>query len=758
MRSKIGLFCLVFASLAVAQDPPPKEEPKKPEEPPRRLFLPAPYERFDTPRFSDPPRVEQPGATYEDDIERLRKQLQNPPPPPPPAPVRPSDPFKLWEPPPPRTGVQFHADASITQQNIFYWRDGQEYRYGTLDDLKEHFLGLPPPPPPPPYTRIGQIWQNNPPLNTDPYYTPLLQFLQAGPGPNGLGSVGNLLTVAQLQQITPALLALAPQLRQLQNGGITINQLALTPQTASFLSVAQSILQPLGMWNTATLIAWYFYLGPSQQNQLISILNTLETNILIALNIPPGQYNNIDIIVQPPPLSPYAVINEMNDLWEKGDSKEIAARYPDLAYSLIKHAGFTRPQGVLYGNRQGRENSLWPYNIGIITEQRNNNHREIWVLNQSGFFVNKTASGVGRYYQGPDDLTLSYVPFEVDRAKKITTLDVRASEDYTLLKRAVGGDVQILNRASTDTTGILYADMPFFGEHLHLRPFVGTTTYATTCGAMVRLDYGTDELFNGHVGGGTGYRQTMFSSDHDDLINYLETENIIRTPYLSIGSPDGERGIRLWPSLTLAASSMLTRSIEKYDTKQVFDSSLDNSSVSTTRWTLQAETRLIPELHGQLATPYALFTVWGGVTTAIVPGGNLNLEHPEKTLGLHPIRSHVGLTCRIKFSDIIEPSPYYLEIGWVGEFSKLVNNTRAGIRFGGGIFYVDCLAELEKYSDTSFTDVRIGGGVGCYGISLQGLQSIQDGDYRIQASIDVMALIDLEEILPSRGLLDSYGR
>jgi len=737
---RVGILCLVFTTLSAAQEEP--EKPEKPEQP-RRLFLPAPYERFNTPRFTDPAPPEPPGATYEDEIERYRRERRDAPPPPPPPPARPSDPFKLWEPPPPRTGVQFHVDASITQRDIFYWKEGQEYRYGTLDDLKNRFLSLPPPPAPPPYTRIGQIWQNNPPQNTNQYYTQLLQFLQAGPGPNGLGSVGNLLTIAQLQQITPALLALAPQLRQLQNGGITLNQLALNPQTTSFLSVAQSILQPLGMWNLATLIAWDFYLGPSRQNQLINILNTLEADILRVLNIPPGQYNNIDIIVQPPPLNPYAVINEMNNLWQKGDEEEIAARYPDLAYSLIRHAGFTRPQGILYGDRQGRKTSLFPYKVGIITEQRNNDHREIWVLNESGFFVNETASGVGRYYQGPDDLTLSYVPFEVSRDKKITTLDVRASEDYTLLKRAVGGDTNIINRASTDTTGILYADIPFFKDHLHLRPFVGTTAYATMGGAMLRLDYGTDELFKGHIGAGSSYRQTMFSSERDDLVNYLETENVIRTPYLSIWSPDGERGLRLWPSLTVAASSMLTRPLGKDD---------------ESRWTLQAETRLIPELHTQLATPYALFTVSGGVTTAIVPGGNLNLKHPERTLSLYPIRYHVGVTCRIKFSDIMESSPYYLEWGGVTEMSQLVDNTRIGARFGAGIFYVDGLTEIEKYRDTSFVDIRVGGGVGCYGVSFQFLQSIKDDDYRAQFSIDVMALISLEEVSPGRGLLDSYGK
>lgn len=737
---KVGILCLFFSASVLAQD---AETEKLEPEPPRRLLLPAPYQRFNEPRFTDPPPPEQPGAAYEDEIERYRRQMRNPPPPPPPPPVRPLDPFQLWEPPAPRTGVQFHVDASVTQRDIFYWRDGNEYRYGTLEDLKNRFLRLPPPPAPPPYSVLGQIWQNNPPPNIAGYYTSLLQFLQAGPGPNGLGSVGNLLTVAQLQQVTPSLLALAPLLRQLQSGSLSLNQLALSPQAGVFLSLAQSILQPLGMWNSATLYAWAFYIASSgRQKQLISILTTLEANLLAALNLPPGQYTNIYTTAQPPPINPYAVINEMNKLWEKGDEEEIAARYPDLAHSLIRHLGFTRPQGVLYGNRQGRETSIWPYNVGIITEQRDQDHREIWVLNESGFFVNETASGVGRYYQGPDDLTLSYLPFEVSKDKKITTLDVRASEDYTLLKRAVGGDVQILNRAATDTTGILYADLPFWNEHLHLRPFVGTTAYATTAGAMLRLDYGT-ELFQGHIGGGAGYRQTMFSSQRDDWINYLETENIVRTPYLSIWSPDGERGLRFWPSLTLAASSMLTRPLGEDD---------------KSRWTLQAEARLIPELHTQLATPYALFAVSGGVTTAIVPGGNLNLKHPERTLSLYPIRSHVEFTCRIKFSDVIEPSPYYLELGGVTEFSQLVDNARIGARFGGSFFYVDYLTEIEKYHDSSFTDVRVGGGAGCFGVSFLFLQSVVDNDYRAQISIDVTTLIALEDIPPSRGLLDSYGR
>jgi hypothetical protein len=64
---------------------------------------------------------------------------------------------------------------------------------------------------------------------------------------------------------------------------------------------------------------------------------------------------------------------------------------------------------------------------------------------------------------------------------------------------------------------------------------------------------------------------------------------------------------------------------------------------------------------------------------------------------------------------------------------------------------------LKKIKDdSSFTDIRMGGGVGCYGISFQFLQSLKDNDYRAQASIDVMALIDLEENLPTRGFLSSY--
>jgi hypothetical protein len=705
------------------------------------------------------PAIAQDGAVHEDAIEKQRKLIFGPngkvrdlPDYGSPAPVtktrpkNPGNPFDSWRPPLKAHGVTVKADAAFSKRSLDFWKDSKSFEYGTLTDLQETFLSFPAPPIPTPIITTSQVWQNNPPPITDPFYDPLIQFLSNGPGPSGVGTVGNLVGLASLQRITPSLLALAPLLRQFQSGTIGLNQLLTSSQGLALLSLAQSILQPLGMWNTGTLIAWGNYMTPSaMQTQLIGILTTLESKLLAALNIPPGQFVLVTNTDQPPPVNPFEVVSEIAELWNEGDRLKIGERYPDLLHSLIRHLGFTKPQGVIYASREGSKTSLFPYRAGIITEVRDGDDRDIYVLNEEGFFINPRASGVGRYYQGNRDLTLVYFPFEVTDGK-VEILDSRASHDYVLYKRAVGGDTKLLNRAATDSTSLVYADIPFLEDHLHLRVYGGITPYAMTGGVMARVDYGIGELFSGHIGGGIGYRDTLFDGDHDDFVGYAETENTIRTPYASVFSEDGQRGVRTWASLTVAAAGITTRPTGTIQ------------SGNKARWTLQGEARFIPEIHAQLATPITLVSVGGGVTTALVPGGTVDLRNVAKSLGIHPIRYHVEATARIRLHELISnpPGPLYLELGFVTEFSNLLDATRIGARFETALFNIDWLTEIERYHDSPYTNVRIGGSIGISGVSFTYLHSIKDDDYRLQASIDVIAVMTREINIPNKGLLDSY--
>jgi hypothetical protein len=67
---------------------------------------------------------------------------------------------------------------------------------------------------------------------------------------------------------------------------------------------------------------------------------------------------------------------------------------------------------------------------------------------------------------------------------------------------------------------------------------------------------------------------------------------------------------------------------------------------------------------------------------------------------------------------------------------------------------VDFLVETERWRDTSFTDVRLGGGVSYQGFFLTGLQSIKEDDYRLEIGIDIASMFWSDEY-KQKGLLES---
>jgi hypothetical protein len=667
------------------------------------------------------------------------------------------DPFEFWEKRDKtvRQTISFTADVIGTRRNFKYLSAGDKTRYGNLQDLSDFALGLSLPPAPPPATNTSIIWTQPPGVNTTPFYGPLLQILQAGPGLNGVGQLGNLITVAHLQQITPQLLAVG-QLFQ-QNPTLTFSQLLATPQGSVALQAVQSILQPLGMWNLTTLQAWAYYIG-SIQYQTTSTLTTLYNQLIQAqIPLPPTSQT---ITTQTPiaPVNPIEVIQNIKDIVKRGNAEEMAAKLPSLIHSITAHEGFSVPQIYIYGSRSGRTKGLWPYKIGISTERRINNKREVHVLTEDGgYFVNDFASGTSRYWAGPDDASMVYIPIEIKNGR-VTSLDVLASNSHVWHKRAAGGDTKLLNRASTPSTSLLKFDVAFLEKkNLHLSIVGGSIPTASLGGVMGEFEIGEKEdIFDFHVGVGLTHKEYYFESS-SDLIGYVDLEARLRTPYLGITNKQTQRGLRTWASATASASGMAHLPTTKPYRK--------GERVSS-KWGLQGEARFIPEIHAQLVTPYALFEVSGGITTAVVPGGDVNLEHPERTLSLYPIRSHIEAKVRIRLAKIInewdqpasdivrEQENLFLEFGFVAESSKAVNKARFGSRFQWNQMAVDFLVETERWRDTSFTDVRLGGGVSYQGFFLTGLQSIKEDDYRLEIGIDIASMFWSDEY-KQKGLLES---
>jgi len=705
----------------------------------------------------------QDSAVYEDEIERQRKILFNkdssgltglerrerdrkkkPR-------VVLKNPFDYWYRKPleqtPR--ASFHADASITGRNIDLLRRGKELEYKPFSAAADFFLGLPPPPVPPPIVSTNTTFIPSPTVNINHFYTPLLTFLQAGPG-------GSVITLNHLIQVTPSLMNLVSVL----GPSTSFSQILNTPQGIQLLSVAQSILQPLGMWNTASLNAWIAFMSPpppgSQQPnrsvQIQQILLTLHGQLVQASVIPPPTQQTTTTITQPPGINQIEVIAELNRIWKRGNKGEIATKFIPLFHSITKHVGFEKGQGLISATRK-LSFTKGNYQIGITLERRYGDSREIHVINPEGYFVNDSASGAGRYYQGLDDISLVYLPFKV-HGNDITTLDVVASDRYALLKRMAGGNVNLLDRASTHSTALLNLDIAFTDDRdIHLRFVAGGTPYSSVGGVMGKIEYGDGDYFTGHLSGGILFEDILFDASANYL-GYLETENTIRTPYLEYVDEKTNNGIRAWATTTLAISGLASLPTSAPQRSLFSTFNTDTGKITNKRKKLsaelglQGELRLIPELHAQLGNSYALIGVYGGVTTAIVPGGKIDLDHPERTLGLRQIRYHIGSNIKLRLSKMLEKSgeqaidSLFLEFRTVAEFSLNSRKSRTGLKLSYFSAAIEFLAETEHYLDSSFTDVRLGGSISYRGIYVTGLKSIKDGDYRLQAGVDVIALID----------------
>lgn len=637
------------------------------------------------------------------------------------------------------------GDAAVTGRTINYWRDADRFHYGTFDDLKDELGKLPPPPT---KIRIIRGTAGTPPATLNPnVYSPLLAFVQAGPG-------GSQITLADLQQITPTAIALYQY--YLSNPNMTFTQLVTSPQGGAFLAVAQSILQPLGLWNYNTLNSWSYYVG-SQLGTLQTILLNLYNQLIAPLS--PGTPGTPDQIIVTA-INPLAVIQEIDGLYRSKDWLLFAEKVPGLAYQLIKHVGFSFPRIVLYGSRSRY------YAPGVITTRRTDGKRTVYGLNQDGFFINDQASGPGVFYQGADDLSLVYAPIEV-RNGKVVTLDLIASDRYALLKRATGGDLRLLERASSFSTGMLKADVAFGKHHnVHLSPVAGVTPFASTGGIAGAVDYEAG-YFSGRVGGGV-FLENSLNSDVDSLIGYLETENTLQTPKLKI--KDAEKTVpelKVWGSATLALAGMATRAV----------SPVTRSGEEVDQeWGGQGDARLIPEAHVSLDTPIAEFSLYSGFTAAVVPYGTVNLNVPHRSLHPYPIRWHVGGEIRLRLSTIhryakeqwegkendvedgvkewwtkeektaqraknYKPEPLewiHLSITAVGEFSKLFHKARFGAAVEAFDAALGFLTELESYLDERFHDVRVGGGASYKGLYARGLKSLKDDDYRLDIGFEVI--------------------
>jgi len=643
------------------------------------------------------PAFAQTGAIYEDEIERERKRIftkdgriRGPPR----EPVTVNEPnlFNKWD------GIDrqlykprasFHADVVASRRNIDYWVRGDGVGVGSFSSLVDFYFGLPPPPQPPP---LVTTTTTTIPPNLLPFYDPLLQFIRAGPG-------GSAIDVTHLQQLTPSLLDLAPLLVP----GVNFSQLVYTPQGQAFIAAARQVLFPLGLWNVHTLNNWVYYIQP-QQSYLVNVLQTLRSQITTATPTTSRTTSTTPV----PGINQFEVISKLIELWQSGDKLKIASDFPGLAHSIIEYAGFDEPTGVIYARDD--KISLWPYNVGITTERYVGNRREIHVLNSDGYFVNKWSTGADRWWQGPLDISMVRLPFEVD-GTHVDILDVVASNRYALYKRAAGGDIRLLDRASTFTTSLINVDVALFEDKwLHLRPYVGTTPHSSIGGIMLKAEYDAD-ILKGHISGGVGWESSLFA-DLELFSGYFETENILKTPFLAYSDPKTRAGVRLWASLTLMASTLSQRG---------------------ERWTFQAEARFIPEIHVQFVSERFSLRLTGGVTAAIVPGGKADLAHPERTLGFHPIRRHGEAVLRVDAGDGL-----LLEFGTVLESSSLVFKSRSTVGLSHvGQFTLMTLVETEKYRGSSFTDVRVGGKVAYKWMHISALKSVKDDDYRIEAGIDV---------------------
>ena len=601
------------------------------------------------------------------------------------------------------------VDVAFTQQAVRQTEKSLP-AYGNFSDLTEFYLTLPPPP-------VRIVYR--PPIITpapgapDPYAA-LLAFIQAGPQ-------GHLVTRQHLVQLTPPALALA---QLYLTGGLTNQQVLNSPQAWALLYAAQAIFQPIltqqGLWNQTFVNSWIAYLTP-RQSQLISIATTLHMNIVSPP--PPGQPT---VTPQAPlvfTVNPVQIIQQLTDLWRDRDWLIIAERFPDLIFPLIRHAGFSKPMIVLYGSRRRY------YGVSASTTRIEDGQLEVHNLNREGYFKNEYASGAGRYFQGEDDISLTYFPVMV-KDKRVETLDVIASDRFALLKRMSGGDVELLSRAYTHNTALLSIDAAF--NNRHLRVVAGTTPYASIGGVMGEITYEMEHL-KGRIGGG-GLIETGLHGNTDTFLGFLDMEHTLSSPYAMIESKDEERAAFAWVSLTLSASGMADRALTNQTDKRLF----------TNKWGFQGDIRLIPELHTQLDTKYFSVYAYGGVMTAVVPAGRVDLYRPDKSVMLDHIRTHFGVNLRILVTELVEDYQdekfdhmLYADVSFVVEVSALVRRTRFTTDFTFDLFRIGFVAEAEDYQFSGVDDMRLGGRLKFMNVYVEALKSLELDDYRIQAGFEI---------------------
>jgi hypothetical protein len=657
------------------------------------------------------------------------------------------------------------GDASVTGRTIDHWQDSERFRYGTIEDLGKVATSLPPIPP---MIRIIPGTPGSPgapgapavpgaPGMPSPGYNPaiynqLLSFLQGGPG-------GGQITLAHLQQLTPSLLALGQY--YYGNPGLTLNQLLASPQAGAFLSSAQSILQPLGLWNVSTLNQWATYVG-QRLGTLQSILSALYGN----LNMPPppgtpgspgtpGTPGTPGIPGVPDQIivtavNPLAVVGEIVKLFKSKDWLLFAERSPRLIHSLTRHAGFSFPRIALYGSRSRL------YAPSVTMTRRVDGDRVAYGLNQEGFFVNEQASGSGIFYQGPDDISLVYALIDIEDGK-VRTLDAVASDRYAFLKRASGGDINLLDRAATFSTGMLKADVALGEDHnYHLGVAAGTTPFATMGGVTSAIEYGAgDGIFEGRISL-SAFAERAYDSDAENLLGYLDTENKLRTPYFTLKDEERKNApeLSVWGSLTLSAAGLVSYTLTDVErAKKDIGRTVGG----------QGDVRLVPEIHTSLDTLIFRFELYSGVTLAVVPHGSVDLDVPQQSLRLYPIRFHVGGAIRLKLSNtavfaelqqnkrgltdeqrdaeenLLDPKQewIFLSLTGVGEFSRLFHKSRTTLSLDFLDYSVGAVVETESYLDENFDDVRVGAGVKAFGFYARGLRSIKDDDYRVEAGFEL---------------------
>lgn len=603
--------------------------------------------------------------------------------------------------------ISVKADAAFTQQAAKQSEEAVP-NYGTFEDLTNFYLTLPPPP---------VVIINQPPIITpapnapDPY-GPLISFIQAGPS-------GTLIPTTQLRTHLVSLTPLALSLAQMYLSGMTLQQIGSSPQAWQLLYAAQGILQPLGLWNQQTLQQWINYLQPRQQS-LINIATSLYNNLVSPP--PPGQPTVTPVPPTVIAVNPIELIQKMTNLWKSKDWLAIAEKFPSLIFPLIKHAGFSKPMIVLYGSRRRY------YAPSAQTMRIEDGHIEVHNLNSEGYYKNEYASGNGRFFQGLDDISLTYFPVTV-RNKRVKTLDVVASDRFSLLKHLSGGNLDLLSRASSPNFAALSIDAAF--NNRHLRVVGGSTPYASMGGVMGEITYETEYL-SGRLGGG-GLIDSSLHGNVDTFVGFLDMEHVLRTPYAMVESKDRQRAAFAWSTLTLSVSGMADRALTEQPDKRF-----------VTKWGFQGDVRLIPELHAQVDGEYFSIYVYGGSTIAVVPVGRVNLDYPERSIFMDAIRLHVGAKLRVLVSKAVKDfkdSSYghtmYADAAIVIEHSDLVRRGRVTTDFTFDQFKIGFIGELEDFQFDGIDDIRVGGRASFMGAYIQGLKSLELDDFQLQAGFRI---------------------